>query len=139
MTGKLAVFCQGHRVVGLDTMLFIYQFEKYNNFWQKTKIVFSGLEEGKFKGVTSVIGLIEILTKPKIFLYYFGYSMKLPPMIPYKYENAFWLYLLRFQKVLEGAQKSFQVRQMPQRNNQIDQWFQAVKISTGHYHPLVCA
>ncbi|HLB32314.1 MAG TPA: hypothetical protein VJL27_02035, partial [Patescibacteria group bacterium] len=65
MTGKLAVFCQGHRVVGLDTMLFIYQFEKYNNFWQKTKIVFSGLEEGKFKGVTSVIGLIEILTKPK--------------------------------------------------------------------------
>ena len=53
--------------------------------------------------------------------------MKLPPMIPYKYENAFWLYLLRFQTVLEGAQKSFQVRQMPQRNNQIDQWFQAVK------------
>jgi predicted nucleic acid-binding protein len=46
-------------------MLFIYQFEKYKKFWQKTKIVFSGLEEGKFRGVTSVIGLIEILTKPK--------------------------------------------------------------------------
>jgi len=65
MPDKLEAFLKEHRVVGLDTMLFIYQFEKYKNFWQKTKIVFSKLEQGKFKGVTSVIGLIEILTKPK--------------------------------------------------------------------------
>lgn len=65
MSSRLEVFLKEHRVIGLDTMLFIYQFEKYKNFWQKTKIIFSELEAGKFKGVTSVIGLIEILTKPK--------------------------------------------------------------------------
>ena len=65
--------------------------------------------------------------------------MKLPPMIPYKYENTLWLYLLRFQTVLETAQKSFQMQAMSQRNNQIDQWFQIVKISTGQNHTLVCA
>jgi len=65
--------------------------------------------------------------------------MKLPPMIPYKNENTLWLYLLRFQTVLETAQKSFQMQAMSQRNNQIDQWFQIVKISTGQSHTLVCA
>ncbi|KKQ17431.1 MAG: Q3M7V5 PilT like protein [Berkelbacteria bacterium GW2011_GWA1_36_9] len=65
MPNDLEVFLKKHRIVGLDTMLFIYQFEKYKNFWQKTQIIFSCLEEGKFEGVTSVIGLIEILTKPK--------------------------------------------------------------------------
>ena len=65
MPNELGIFLKKHRIVGLDTMLFIYQFEKYKNFWQKTKIIFSCLEEGKFEGVTSVISLIEILTKPK--------------------------------------------------------------------------
>jgi len=65
--------------------------------------------------------------------------MKLPPMIPYKYENTLWLYLLRFQTVLETAQKSFQMQAVSQRNNQNDQWFQIVKISIGQSHPLVCA
>jgi len=65
MPADLEIFLKKHQIVGLDTMLFIYQFEKYKNFWQKTKIVFSLLEAGKFKAVTSVIGLIELLTKPK--------------------------------------------------------------------------
>lgn len=65
MPDELEIFLKKHRIVGLDTMLFIYQFEKYKNFWLKTQIIFSYLEKGKFKGVTSVIGLIEILTKPK--------------------------------------------------------------------------
>ncbi|PIZ28032.1 hypothetical protein COY43_02695, partial [Candidatus Berkelbacteria bacterium CG_4_10_14_0_8_um_filter_35_9_33_8] len=54
--------------------------------------------------------------------------MKLPPMIVYKYESTLWLYLLRFQTVLETVQKSFQMCQMSQRNNQIDRWFQVIKI-----------
>jgi predicted nucleic acid-binding protein len=65
MRDELDVFLEKHSIVGLDTMLFIYQFEKYKNFWRKTQIIFSRLEEGKFEGVTSVIGLVEILTKPK--------------------------------------------------------------------------
>lgn len=65
MLADLEIFLKKHRVVGIDTMLFIYQFEKYKNFWRKTKIVFSKMEAGQFEGVTSVIGLIEILTKPK--------------------------------------------------------------------------
>lgn len=65
MQARLEAFLKKHRTIGLDTMLFIYQFERYKNFWQKTNTIFSKLETGKFKGVTSVIGLIEILTKPK--------------------------------------------------------------------------
>jgi len=65
MPADLEIFLIRHKIIGLDTMLFIYQFEKYKNFWQKTKIVFSLLEAGKFKAVTSVIGVIENLTKPK--------------------------------------------------------------------------
>ena len=49
--------------------------------------------------------------------------------VPYKNENTLWLYLLRFQTVLETTQKSFQMRQMSQRNNQIDRWFQIVTVS----------
>lgn len=65
MPSDLEKFLKKHRSIGLDTMLFIYQFEKFKNIWQKTQIIFSLLEAGRFKAVTSVIGLIEILTKPK--------------------------------------------------------------------------
>ncbi len=46
-------------------MLFIYHFEKYKHFWQRTQTIFENLEKGQFQGVTSMITLIEILTKPK--------------------------------------------------------------------------
>lgn len=62
---KLNKFLSRHQIIGLDTMLFIYQFEKYQNFWQKTKVIFDQLEKGKFTGIISIISLIEILTKPK--------------------------------------------------------------------------
>jgi len=65
MLDNLIVFLKKHKIIGLDSMLFIYHFEKYKNFWQKTKKIFDTLEKGKFQGVTSVIGLIEILTRPK--------------------------------------------------------------------------
>jgi len=65
MQNKLEAFLAKHKIIGLDTMLFIYQFEKYPIFWHKTKIIFEELERGKFKAVTSIIGLMEILTKPR--------------------------------------------------------------------------
>ncbi len=46
-------------------MLFIYHFERAEAFWRKTQTIFENLEKGQFRGVTSAITLIEILTKPK--------------------------------------------------------------------------
>ena len=65
MSNSLDGFIKKHKIIGLDSMLFIYHFEKYKTFWQKTKIIFQLLEKGKFRGITSVIAIIEILTKPK--------------------------------------------------------------------------
>lgn len=65
MNDRLARFIKRHKIIGLDSMLFIYHFEKFENFWQRTQIIFENLEKGKFIGITSVIALIEILTKPK--------------------------------------------------------------------------
>lgn len=65
MSDDFGKFIKKHKIIGLDSMLFIYHFEKYKSFWQKTKKIFELLEKGKFSGVTSVITLIEILTKPK--------------------------------------------------------------------------
>jgi len=65
MNDDLDKFIKKHKIIGLDSMLFIYHFEKYKSFWQKTKKIFQTLEKGKFFGITSVIALIEILTKPK--------------------------------------------------------------------------
>lgn len=65
MNDRLTRFIKKHKIIGLDSMLFIYHFEKYEHFWQKTKIIFESIEKGKFHAVTSVIALIEILTKPK--------------------------------------------------------------------------
>lgn len=65
MSAKLDSFLKGHKIIGLDSMLFIYHFEKYGTFWLKTQAIFRLLEKGKFQGITSIIALIEILTKPK--------------------------------------------------------------------------
>lgn len=65
MSDKLDRFIKKHKIIGLDSMVFIYHFEKYKNFWHKTKIIFENLEKEQFQGITSVITLIEILTKPK--------------------------------------------------------------------------
>ena len=65
MNDDLDKFIKKHKIIGLDSMLFIYHFEKYKAFWRKTKKIFELLEKGKFFGITSVITLIEILTKPK--------------------------------------------------------------------------
>jgi len=65
MSDKLKGFIKKHKIIGLDSMLFIYHFEKYKHFWQRTQTIFENLEKGQFQGVTSMITLIEILTKPK--------------------------------------------------------------------------
>ncbi|MCX5750065.1 MAG: PIN domain-containing protein [Candidatus Saganbacteria bacterium] len=51
-------------LVALDTALFIYHFEKENNFFPVTSFVFEQIESGRISAVTTVISLAEILVKP---------------------------------------------------------------------------
>ncbi|MBA7561138.1 type II toxin-antitoxin system VapC family toxin [Candidatus Atribacteria bacterium 1244-E10-H5-B2] len=53
------------KVVGLDTMVFIYHFEENQAYSPLTFSIFESLEKGNFNGITSVLTLLEILVKPK--------------------------------------------------------------------------
>ena len=53
------------KVVGLDTMVFIYHFEENQAYSPLTFSIFESLEEGNFNGITSILTLLEILVKPK--------------------------------------------------------------------------
>lgn len=65
MFKDLEKFINKHQIIGLDSMIYIYHFEEKVGFCEKTKEIFLALEDGQFQGVSSVISLIEILTKPK--------------------------------------------------------------------------
>ena len=58
-------FLKNHSVIGLDTSLFIYHLEDHPRYSPLTEIIFSALENGINKGVTSYLTLMEILVKPK--------------------------------------------------------------------------
>jgi len=53
------------KVVGLDTMVFIYHFEENRAYSPLTFSIFESLEEGNFNGITSILTLLETLVKPK--------------------------------------------------------------------------
>ena len=53
------------KVIGLDTMVFIYHFEENKIYSPLTFSIFESLEKGNFNGVTSILTLLEILVKPK--------------------------------------------------------------------------
>ncbi|WRQ72894.1 MAG: type II toxin-antitoxin system VapC family toxin [Methanosarcinales archaeon Met12] len=50
--------------VGLDTMVFIYQFEAHPEYGEIVNDIFDKIEKGEIKAVTSTITVAEILTKP---------------------------------------------------------------------------
>lgn len=54
-----------HKIVGIDTVPFIYHFEENPTYKDITTALFDNLEKGKVKGVTSTITLMEILVRPK--------------------------------------------------------------------------
>jgi len=58
-------FLKNHSVIGLDTSIFIYHLEDHPRYSPLTEIIFSALEKGINKGVTSYLTLMEILVKPK--------------------------------------------------------------------------
>jgi predicted nucleic acid-binding protein len=53
------------RIIGIDTMVFIYHLEDYPDYSNTTEKILKAVEQGKYSAVTSVITLIEILVKPK--------------------------------------------------------------------------
>lgn len=58
-------FLRSHKVIGLDTSVFIYHLEDHPGYSPFTEMIFNGLENGINKGVTSYLTLMEILTRPK--------------------------------------------------------------------------
>ena len=53
------------KIIGLDTMVFIYHFEENQAYSPLTFSIFESLEKGNFKGITSILTLLEILVKLK--------------------------------------------------------------------------
>jgi len=53
------------KIIGLDTMVFIYHFEENQIYSPLTFSIFDSLEKGNFNAVTSILTLLEILVKPK--------------------------------------------------------------------------
>jgi predicted nucleic acid-binding protein len=60
LSGKLAA-CG---LVGLDTSIFIYQFEDHPIYRLLASEILDGVERGKWEAVTSVITLMEIAVRP---------------------------------------------------------------------------
>lgn len=54
------------KIIGIDTMVFIYHIEEHPVYSQITESIFDAVEKGRRTAVTSVITLLEILVKPKI-------------------------------------------------------------------------
>ena len=62
---RLQDILKTHPVIGLDSSLFIYHLEDHPRYAPLTEIIFSALEKGANKGVSSWLTLMEILVKPK--------------------------------------------------------------------------
>jgi predicted nucleic acid-binding protein len=54
-----------HKILGIDTMAFIYHLEGNEQYGPFTRALFSAVESGECRGVTSVLTLMETLVRPK--------------------------------------------------------------------------
>ncbi len=54
-----------HKLVGIDTMAFLYHLEGDERYGPFTRTLFKSIEEGERHAVTSTITLLETLVKPK--------------------------------------------------------------------------
>lgn len=60
----MRAFLRRHRMVGADSMVFIYHLEDHLRYAPITQVVFDQWQMGKPRGVTSVITITEVLVKP---------------------------------------------------------------------------
>lgn len=61
MLTQLAAHLTEVERVALDTVLFIYAFERHPQYGARAQVIFQALEEGRCQGVASVLALGEIL------------------------------------------------------------------------------
>ena len=61
---RLSAFLLRHRVIALDTSIFIYQLEANDRYLPLTDQIFSWLETRDVKAVTSTITMTELLVQP---------------------------------------------------------------------------
>ena len=61
---RLTSRLQAHDVIGLDTSIFIYQFEAHPRYLPLATAVLSGVAAGERQGVTSAITLMELTVRP---------------------------------------------------------------------------
>jgi predicted nucleic acid-binding protein len=100
---RLQDFLKNHPVIGLDTPLFIYHFEDHPRYAPLTEIIFSALERGTNRGITSYLTLMEILTKPKV-------EGSLGPARDYEYYLTTFPNLTFYEMGLEVARKAADLR-----------------------------
>jgi predicted nucleic acid-binding protein len=62
--GRLAEALEGYTVVGLDTSIFIYHFEANPAYLPLTRELLEGIETGRWRGVTTVITVMELAVRP---------------------------------------------------------------------------
>ncbi|MDD3925189.1 MAG: type II toxin-antitoxin system VapC family toxin [bacterium] len=48
----------------LDTLVFIYHFEEHPDYLSKTKVIFSAIERGQVKAISSTVAMLEVLVQP---------------------------------------------------------------------------
>jgi len=60
----LARFLRQHRVVGTDTMVFIYHLQAHPRYVPAAQTILDAWEGGPHQGITSVLSLAEVLVKP---------------------------------------------------------------------------
>lgn len=52
----------GQEIVGLDTPVFVYFFQRNKEYFARARIVLKAVEDGRVAGVFSAIGMIELFT-----------------------------------------------------------------------------
>ncbi len=84
--GEVASLLSGHRLVGIDTSLFVYQFESdhYPQFAPVSQELFELVQSGAIQGVTSTITLAEVAVIPHRLgradlAYQYGYILRNMP------------------------------------------------------------
>ena len=61
---RLRAFLRRHRLMALDTSVFIYQIEANTRYLPFTDHIFSWLEQARGQGVTSTVTMTELLVQP---------------------------------------------------------------------------
>lgn len=54
----------GHKVIGLDTSVFIYHLESHPRYQPLTRVILSAVQSGQLQGVTTVVTLMELTVRP---------------------------------------------------------------------------